>query len=70
MSADFTIIGKATDTVFLLHPRSHEAKQWVEEHLVGEITRFGNGVAVEHRYIGDISGGIKAAGLTINWRPA
>jgi hypothetical protein len=51
-------------TVFLLVPKTDDARRWVREHLPDDVMRLGAGVAIEHRYIEDILEGIQADGLT------
>jgi len=67
MPADASIVGRATDTVFLLVPRTRAARQWIKENIEGAIT-FGHGIAIEHRYVNNVAAGMKADGLTIEWR--
>lgn len=59
---DFHVTGEGS--VYLLVPRNDKAKAWIQQHIDDNATRFGNGVAVEHRYILDIAKGIESAGLT------
>jgi len=50
-------------TVYLLRAESDTAQAWIDEHIPEDATRFGGGVAVEHRYIGDIVEGMIEDGL-------
>lgn len=63
MKSDFSIAGGGT--LYLLYPISAAAKEWAEEHIDPNHQSLGNGIAVEHRYIGDIVEGITADGLTV-----
>jgi hypothetical protein len=61
---DFTVTGEGT--VYLLTPKTEAAQDWVEENLPKDATIFGRAIAVEHRYIQSIIGGIAADGLTVS----
>jgi hypothetical protein len=61
---DFQISGGGT--LYLLHPMSESAKQWVDEHLPKDALTLGEAVAVEHRYISNIVDGILEDGLTVS----
>jgi len=66
---DFTLDGRARDTLFLLYGYTEAAQDWIKEHLPPDAVRFnGNAVAIEHRYVTDIANGITADGLSIQWR--
>lgn len=60
---DFELRGGGT--VYVLAPLTEAAHEWVAENLPEDATWFGGGVAVEHRYIGDIVEGLAADGLTV-----
>jgi hypothetical protein len=60
---DFEISGGGT--VYLLHPLTHEAHDWVAEHLPADALRLGDAVAIEWRYIGQVFGGAIADGLRV-----
>jgi len=53
-------------TIFLLTPLTESAIDWVSEHLPPDALRFGDSIAVEHRFIGDIIDGVQQDGLTIS----
>jgi len=53
-------------SLFLLFPLTQHAHSWIEEHLPEDVQWFGNAVAVEHRYIWTILGGIQDAGLAVS----
>ena len=50
-------------TVYLLRAESDTAQAWIDDHIPEDATRFGGGVAVEHRYISDIVKGMIEDGL-------
>lgn len=52
-------------SIFLLEPRTPEAKAWIDEHVVGEVQMFGNAIAVGRRFIGDLLRGITGDGLGV-----
>jgi hypothetical protein len=60
---DFVVRNEGT--IFLLCPLTHAARQWIDDNLVQDWTTFGGCVVVEHRYIGDIVGGMCADGLEV-----
>lgn len=60
---DFTVVNHFT--LYTLTPHTPAARRWVKRHLPPEITVFGNSIAVEHRYIGDIMNGIRDDGLSV-----
>lgn len=61
--ADFMVSGGGS--LYILTPLSDSGQAWAEEHLPEDAQRWGRGIAVEHRYIGDIVDGICADGLTV-----
>ena len=62
---DFRIGGGGS--VFTLQPNTKRAREWIEENLVVEPWQWlGDAVAIEHRFIGNITEGIKADGLTLS----
>jgi len=52
-------------SIFLLIPQTAAAQQWVEENLPDGTLTFGNGYAIEHRFICDIIDGIQGDGYTL-----
>lgn len=52
-------------TLFLVRSQTDAGKQWMDEHLPEDAQMFGDAVAVEHRYIGDIVRGMQGDGLTV-----
>lgn len=52
-------------TVYLLHAASRAGAGWIAEHIPHDAQWLGTGVAVEHRYIGDIVAGALADGLRV-----
>lgn len=61
--ADFVVSGGGT--LYLLTPVTKRAQKWVDEHLPEDRQTLGTGIAVEHRYIGEIVEGIKRDGLIV-----
>jgi hypothetical protein len=51
------------NTLFLLFPLSLLADQWIREHVDAQAPHFGEALAVETRFVGDIVAGMRAAGL-------
>jgi hypothetical protein len=63
---DFSIEGEGGFcSVYLLRPLTPAAFEWIEEHIPEDAQRFGNAIAVEHRYIGPLAEGIIADGLAV-----
>jgi hypothetical protein len=60
---DFEIFGGKT--VYLLHPLTPEAHDWVAEHLPADALHLGDAVAVEWRYLRNVVGGAVADGLRV-----
>lgn len=60
---DFSVSGGGT--LYMLYPLSKAAKQWADDNLPSDRQTLGTGIAVEHRYIGDIVQGIRNDGLTV-----
>ena len=52
-------------TIFLLLPLNATAEDWLTEHISEDAQYLGNAVAIEHRFVADITTGIEADGLTI-----
>ena len=53
--------------LLLLYPLSQSAKTWIEENLPSDaFQRFGNAIAIEHRYIWPILEGIQNDGLEVS----
>jgi len=64
--ADLLVTGEGPfTTVYLLHPLTNAAYEWVAEHLPEDAQRLGDAIAVEHCYIGDIVDGARNDGLAI-----
>jgi hypothetical protein len=64
--ADLLVTGEGPfTTVYLLHPLTDAAREWVAEHLPEDAQRLGNGTAIEHRFIQDIVDGARNDGLAI-----
>jgi len=52
-------------TVYLLTPVSQRGDDWATDHLPHDVQKLGSGIAVESRYISDITDGIQGDGLHI-----
>lgn len=66
MKIDFTLQDEGS--LFLLHPHTTAAREWMEEHLPmgsAETQFWGEAIVIEHRYIGPIVEGIQADGLAV-----
>jgi hypothetical protein len=61
---DFDIVNDGS--VFLLIPNTEAAEAWVAEHIPADAQTLGKGIAVEHRYIGDVLHGIQEDGLSFS----
>ena len=53
-------------SIILMTPLSQAAKDWIKEHLPQEVIWFGDAIAIEPRYAGDIFDGLIADGLTLS----
>jgi hypothetical protein len=63
---DFLVTGEGPfTTVYLLLPITTAAFEWIDEHISEDAPRFGEAIAVEHRYIRDIVDGARNDGLAI-----
>jgi len=51
--------------IAILTPCTEYAHDWVDEHLPDDAMRWGGGVVIEPRYLGDIIDGIEADGLSV-----
>jgi hypothetical protein len=52
-------------TVYLIHAVSPAGHAWIENHIPSDAPRFGDAVAVEHRFIADIVLGAIRDGLEV-----
>lgn len=52
-------------SIFLVRPVSAFAVEWLRENVAEESTWFGNALAVEHRYVGDLAEGMKSDGFVL-----
>lgn len=52
-------------SVSLLRPITDEAREWIDENIGDDAQWLGRGLAIEHRYVGDIVEGILNDGLTV-----
>jgi hypothetical protein len=63
--ADFLIVDHGT--LYLLYPNTRRARQWVKENLPPDRMQYADASVVEPRYIDDITDGIRAADLDIEF---
>ena len=63
MSADVRIQNEGS--IYLLHPETDAANEWIDEKVQAGAQRFGLALVVEHRYVVDIIEGMQADGLTL-----
>jgi hypothetical protein len=63
---DFEIIDGGS--VLLLIPLTDEGRRWIDESIGEDATYFGNGLAVERRFIDQIVGGILSDGLGVGMK--
>jgi hypothetical protein len=52
-------------SLFLVHPLSDAARQWIEENVQEDAQWFGRYLVVEHRYIRNLVTGMLEAGLEV-----
>jgi hypothetical protein len=51
---------------YMLYPISTEGSLWIEENVDSdEVTHFGGGIPVEHRYVQELTAGALEAGLSV-----
>jgi hypothetical protein len=60
---DFTVRGGGS--VYLLHPNTEAAKEWLAANIPDDAQYLGRSLAVEHRFIEAIAYGIENDGLSI-----
>ena len=60
---DFQLHGSGT--LYVLFPKTSDARDWIKLHIPADAHRMGEGVAIEHRYVGPILEGIDEDGLTV-----
>ena len=53
------------ETLYLFMLQTPAALEWVDEHVSDDHQMFGNGLAVEHRFVADLAAGMEADGLLI-----
>jgi hypothetical protein len=46
--------------VYRRHPLTHEAHEWITDHLPADALRLGNAVATEWRYFEEVAGSAAA----------
>lgn len=53
-------------SIFLFHPLTEAAKQWMQEHVLSDEAQFfGKALVVEHRYAGHLAEGMANDGLVV-----
>jgi len=62
---DFQVVDHGT--IFLLYANTRRARRWVEENLPQDHIRYADASVVEPRYIDDITDGIRADDLDIDF---
>lgn len=60
---DFSVQNEGT--IYLLRPLTPAAQSWIDENIQRDCIKFGDAVAVEHRFILSIIDGIRASGLEV-----
>lgn len=66
MKLDFTLHDEGS--LFLLHPHTATAKEWMKEHLPmdnPETQFWGDAIVIEPRYLAPIIEGIRSDGLAV-----
>jgi hypothetical protein len=68
-AVDLLVVGDGfRSTVYLLLALTGAGDGWITDNIGPDAHRLGSGVAVEHRYIGDIVRGAIADGLGVRVR--
>jgi len=62
---DFRVVDHGT--IFLLYPNTRRARRWVKENLPQDHVKFANASLVGQRFIDDITDGIRADDLDIDF---
>ena len=52
-------------TIFLFHPLTSAAKQWIDHNVQPNAQWFAGAVVVEWRYAGELAAAMRTAGLTL-----
>lgn len=52
-------------SVWIAVPLTAAARDWMDEHIPEDAPWFGSGLAIEHRFVGDIAQGMADDGLQI-----
>lgn len=55
-------------SIVTMEPLSDAARQWIDENIPDDALRFGDSIAIEPRYFGEIAYGAQSDGLTSNVR--
>lgn len=65
LTADFWLDYREGETLGLLYPLSEQAKRWRRHHIDPDALEYNGAIAVEHRFIRDITDAIRAHGLRL-----
>jgi hypothetical protein len=52
-------------SIFLFLPITAAGREWIDENVQEDAQFFGNALAVEHRFAGDLAEGMAADGLIL-----
>ena len=50
-------------SVYLITPLTRECEEWLKENVSEDAMYFGHSLAVEHRYVEDLIGGLEQEGF-------
>ena len=50
-------------SVYLITPMTQECKEWLKENVSEDAQYLGHSLAVEHRYVEDLIGGLQQQGF-------
>lgn len=65
LTADFWLDYREGETLGLLYALSEQAKRWRRHHVDPDALEYNGAIAIEHRYIRDITDAIRAHGLRL-----
>lgn len=60
---DYRVSGGGS--IYLVHPQNDAAAKWLSDHVSDEASWLGRGLAVEHRYIGDLVENLRNDGFEV-----
>ena len=52
-----------TPSVYLITPLTQDCRDWLKENVSEDAIYLGHSLAVEHRYVGDLVGGLEQQGF-------